>query len=362
VISWRTSAPKALRLGAVAVFVVAQYLSPPRFGWHGAHLVVTALTVAMAAINVGGFLYPDSRPKDKARLRLAVAIVTIILGVMLDGYSPAGPALGAVLWSVAMIAIRHPIQQSLPVGFVALLSLVVSGRVEGDLNRGAGLCLAVCGVFLAGYAGRQRKLARTAATHEAVLAERTRIAREIHDVLAHSLSAQIVHLESAKLLLRNERAEEAEQRVDLAREMAKRGLEEARRAVSALREDQPPLLVALKELVEEFAADTEQPCALDAFGNERFLSPEITLTLIRTAQEALTNVRRHAAGVGAKLHVGFMPDAVELDISNPASDAPAAPGGGYGLMGMRERAELLGGSLEAGAVEDGFRVHVRIPT
>ncbi|MFC7643039.1 sensor histidine kinase [Streptosporangium lutulentum] len=194
-----------------------------------------------------------------------------------------------------------------------------------------------------------------------MLAERARIAREIHDILAHSLSAQIVHLEGARLLLQAERSGEALDRVERARELAKTGLEEARRAVSALREDSPPLPVALRTLAEEFRSTNGQACVLTVTGPERRLTPEAELTMIRTAQEALTNVGRHAPGAPAAVRLSFEDGACELEVTNPAGDGPGTPGGGYGLVGMAERAELLGGVLEAGERDGGFRVRLRLP-
>ncbi|MFD0479167.1 sensor histidine kinase [Nonomuraea thailandensis] len=231
-----------------------------------------------------------------------------------------------------------------------------------------------------------------------MLAERARIAREIHDILAHSLSAQLVHLEGAKLLLRAERTAEALDRVTHARDLAKSGLEEARRAVSALREDPPALPAALRTLAADFETATHQPCALRISGPEQRLAPETELALLRTAQEALTNVRRHATGSPAQVALTFTPDHCDLRITNPASPQRSAPErghalngahergdglhggqgahgtaegghgltgtpkGGYGLMGMRERAELLGGTLTAGERDDGgFLVHLRVP-
>ncbi|NUR83533.1 MAG: sensor histidine kinase, partial [Nonomuraea sp.] len=106
---------------------------------------------------------------------------------------------------------------------------------------------------------------------------------------------------------------------------------------------------------------THQTCSLRVTGHERRLAPEAELTLIRTAQEALTNVRRHAPGTPARIDLTFDPAACDLLVTNPTTEEKGTPGGGYGLMGMRERAELLGGTLAAGEQDGHFRVHLAVP-
>jgi signal transduction histidine kinase len=119
--------------------------------------------------------------------------------------------------------------------------------------------------------------------------------------------------------------------------------------------------VALGLLAEEFRSTNGQTCALTVTGSERRLIPKAELTVIRTAQEALTNVGRHAPGATAAVRLSFEEGACQLEVTNPTGDGPGTPGGGYGLVGMAERAELLGGVLEAGDVDGGFRVRLRLP-
>ncbi|WP_214322040.1 histidine kinase [Nonomuraea sediminis] len=352
--------------------------------------------------------------------------VAVVLALALDSVAQGGPALAAMFVTVGTAAARLPLTASVPVGVVAVVGLLVSGAWAGQVNRDLSMILAVGIVFLVAYSARERRALRVAEGREAVLAERARIAREIHDVLAHSLSAQIVHLEGAKLLLRADRADEALDRVIRARDLAKSGLEEARRAVSALREDLPGLPVALKSLATDFEDATGLPCHLKITGHERRITPQTELAMTRTAQEALTNIRRHAPGAPATVHLTFTPTTCTLDITNPLPQpspptepnpkprttthldqeppstaaehetpttvrlqqeppntaaehetpttvrlepgppSPTAPaamgrGGGYGLVGMRERAELLGGRLTAGESDGVFRVHLQVP-
>jgi signal transduction histidine kinase len=293
---------------------------------------------------------------------MAIALgLSVVLAIILDAVVDGGPALAVLLYCLGIAAVRLPLRHSVPIGVLAIGGLLVEGAIYGRLGRDLSLILSACLVFLVAYSVKERRAARAAEAREAVLAERARIAREIHDILAHSLSAQLVHLEGAKLLLRADKTDEALDRVVHARDLAKAGLEEARRAVSALREDAPALPQALRTLAEEFQATTDRACTLQISGTEHRLPPETELALLRTAQEALTNVRRHAPGSPATIRLVYEPGSCDLRITNPAGAERGTPGGGYGLVGMRERAELLGGTLSAGETTDGFRVHLWLP-
>ncbi|MBB4965565.1 sensor histidine kinase [Saccharothrix violaceirubra] len=218
-----------------------------------------------------------------------------------------------------------------------------------------------------GVTRRQLTEVARARADEAMLAERQRLAREVHDVLAHSLSAQIVHLEGTRLLLQLNKADAAQvlSRVTRAGELARDGLREARRAVVALRGDTAPMVGQLVGLVDEFRAVTGHRCTLAFTGDDNF-RPEhaAASTVVRVAQEALSNVRRHAPGADVAIVLHRDRECLELDIrdSGPSRPRPPIASGGYGLAGMRERAELLGGRLHAGPDGAGFRVRLRIPT
>jgi signal transduction histidine kinase len=120
----------------------------------------------------------------------------------------------------------------------------------------------------------------------------------------------------------------------------------------------------LAALAGEFQADTRVPCPFEVHGQERDLPSECRLTLYRVTQEALTNIRKHACPDGVEICLSYEPDGVRLVIEDHARpEHPVPPGGGtgYGLTGMRERAELLGGSLHAQPTDDGFRVELWAP-
>ncbi|MEV7227058.1 MULTISPECIES: histidine kinase [Polymorphospora] len=199
----------------------------------------------------------------------------------------------------------------------------------------------------------------------AALSERTRIARELHDVLAHSLGALGVQLEVAEAEL-TEKGDvaAAAARIRRARRLAVDGLAEARSAVAALRTDVPPLARALGDLVADHRADHAATITLRTGGSPHDLPPGAEVALLRTAREALTNAAKHAPGAPVAVTLDYSDSAVRLTVRNPAPDrpGPADDGvGGYGLTGARERVALVGGTLEAGVVDGAWRVGVEVP-
>jgi signal transduction histidine kinase len=148
--------------------------------------------------------------------------------------------------------------------------------------------------------------------------------------------------------------------------LGKTGLEEARRAIGMLRGDDLPGPERLEGLAAQFQADRAIPCRFTVSGAEHELGAEVCLALYRVAQEALTNVAKHASAQRVELHLAYEPGATRLTVedfttTNAARTAPAVESG-YGLNGMRERAELLGGTLTADTTSSGFRVELDVPT
>jgi signal transduction histidine kinase len=218
----------------------------------------------------------------------------------------------------------------------------------------------------------ETQLAREQQARAAALAERGRIAREIHDVLAHTLAALSVQLETTDALLEGGRAERARATLGRARHLAREGLTETRRAIGALRGAALPLPDLIGELIEGYTADTGATATSTVEGTARELAPDVALAVYRTAQEALTNVRKHAPGAGVRLLLCYEPDELRMEVENFGQPDPSLrPTGmptthGYGLTGLRERAELAGGRFEAGPLAGGpdeprWRVAVRIP-
>ncbi|MYT74158.1 MULTISPECIES: histidine kinase [unclassified Streptomyces] len=281
-----------------------------------------------------------------------------------------GPS--TLLWcGCAVYALqRMPLLAAIPATGASLAGFAVVNRDPWLTTAAimAGLCLSGYVVRLdaeaRGSAQRllvQERAARAAEAESAALAERARIAREIHDVLAHSLSAQLVHLEAARLLI--ERGADREQildRVVAARGMARDGLTETRQALSALRGEMTPL----EEFLEGLVA-AEDGVTLVVEGERPKLPAESSQAVRRVAQEALTNVRKHAPGAKAAMRLTYEAREVALEVRDSGASRPSeeltVSGAGYGLLGMRERAELLGGTLEAGPYGEGFVVTLRVP-
>jgi len=165
-------------------------------------------------------------------------------------------------------------------------------------------------------------------------------------------------------LLARGRPDQARLSVVRAGQLAREGLAETRRAIGALRGEALPLPELLDALASGYRTDLSAPARLTVDGPPRDLDPDTGLARYRTAQEAVTNVRKHAPGAPVTLSLRYDPDAVSLTVHNGQSDRPPSIGdaGGYGLGGLRERAELAGAAFEAGPDGDGWRVGVRIPT
>jgi signal transduction histidine kinase len=304
------------------------------------------------------------------RLWPSLALYGVLLAIALAAQAADLRVVALVLWcGCAVTALeRLPIAAALPVTVVALaLYAVVNDDVWlTTLATTAGLALAGYVLRLdaeaRGNAQRlltQERAARLAEAESAALAERARIAREIHDVLAHSLSAQLVHLEAARLLIEGGAdRDQILERVVAARGMARDGLAETRQALSALRGDMTPLEDFLSQLV-----GTADGAEATISGERRPLPAEASQAVRRVAQEALTNVRKHAPGARVRMRLEYGEDQVTLVVrdSGGSPGELTTTGGGYGLLGMRERAELLGGSLDVGPDDEGFVVTLKVP-
>ncbi|MEJ8281527.1 sensor histidine kinase [Pseudonocardia spirodelae] len=191
------------------------------------------------------------------------------------------------------------------------------------------------------------------------IADRARVARDVHDVLAHSLSALAVQLQGARLMaLRDGAAPDTVAQIERAQRLASDGITEARRAVRALREGPGPVDVAgeLRELGRAHpgaTVDVDEGLRLGAREGE---------TVLRTAQEALSNARKHAPGAPVTVSLRQDGDGAELEVVDVAgAPPPPGDGAGSGLTGMAERAALVGAELETGPTPDGWRVRLLLP-
>ena len=183
----------------------------------------------------------------------------------------------------------------------------------------------------------------------AVLEERTRFARDIHDTLAQGFTGVVVQTEAAEEALADEQPEDAIAHIRRARELARESLTEARRSVGALRPralEKGALCDALKSTIRNTTAGTPLQTAFQVEGQARILAPHVEENLLHIGQEALTNALKHAHATRFETRVCFEPDAVRLELRDDGEGfMPDHENGGFGLIGMRERAEQIGGTL-----------------
>ena len=199
--------------------------------------------------------------------------------------------------------------------------------------------------------------------------ERERIARELHDVIAHSVSVMVVQAGAGERVL-DDNPEQARAAFQSIRETGSEALDEMRRLLGLLRQKNDALSLApqpsiarLGVLVEEVRA-AGLPTELAVEGKPTTLAPGIELSAYRIVQEALTNIRKHAGVASASVRVRYAEQEVVLEVDDNGKGNLAANGDGHGhgLIGMRERAALYGGTLEAGPRPDGgFRIRATLP-
>jgi signal transduction histidine kinase len=355
----------------------------------GGRGLVVSLLFAAAAIS---WLIWTARPDDDQGTSVELYVMAAAGGLLVVA-APQSAASVFVFVAVILAGIRMELARAATVALTGTLAVGVSDLLYNGSALGVlAYTLGFAASLLAASNARQRSLrveqaelllAQTQRSHEeqvraARLEESARIARDIHDVLAHTLAGLSIQLEATGALLEQGADRDAVlARVHRAHELAREGLQETRRAVGALRGDTVSTPAGIEALVAEYRAGTDAGAELTIDGDRTRLSGPAGEALLRIVQESLTNVRKHAPGaeVSVTVHAGEAPDdqiVLVVDdrptVAHPAGGSGAgqaqglaATGGGYGVRGMRERAELLGGSLSAGRVDGGWRVELRLP-
>jgi signal transduction histidine kinase len=368
-------------LGAliVVIVLVAGSQAHPHPGTSGRPLAISAMLAVFAVAWVAAM----RTRRAPVAMQVPLFLALILGSAGLVWLQPNGPGILGVFVAVGVAAMRGrgPVGA---IGAVVGLVAVVAAGIAVTHRSVLSIVLSALGVtafYLISLQARrlregqeqaERMLVELSQTRQAqaeaaALDERQRLAREVHDVLAHSLSGLVLHLEGARLLAARPGLAvdpELAETIDRAHHLAKAGLDEARRAIGMLRGDELPGPERLDALAREFERDASVPCRVEVAGRERELGSDARLTVYRVAQEALTNVRRHADARLVCVRLGYEPDGTRLSIEDFARNGarPHPPGaGGYGLTGMRERARLLGGTLDAGATASGFRVELWVP-
>jgi signal transduction histidine kinase len=377
----------AVRGFGLVVVVVTVSLASPRPGSDGPLGLAIAIALAVSAAAWVAWLL-SGVTGDRRRLSLVSLVVMGAAGGVLAGLSPNSPAVAVGCAACFSAGVRLRTEASLAIVAETIAGFLIAGLITGA-PAGAllGYPFAFAGLWSVALTRRQfavraeqaeqmlaeTRRAREAETHAAALAERARIARDIHDVLAHSLAAVSVNLQAAEGLLASEtlpadnpELSKAIECVERAGTLTREGLVAARRAILALREDAAPLPDQLASLAAQYQAAGDAAINLTVTGEPRPLSEQATQVAYRTAQEGLTNARKHAPGQPVTLALGFEPGQVTVAIENPLPPAGrksplAETGAGAGLTGLNERAALAGGTLEAGPADGIWRIDLTIP-
>ena len=352
---------------------------------------VQAAGYGLAALAMLGWLLLDS---GRRLARYRVAAFPVLLGVIAAacGFAGASGSASGFLLIFAFVAVMTTgsdasLTAALAVTAAGILASEVGGLMfSGGYSVLAGFPLALVSGLLV---GRNRATYRIQAHQSAMLLaqreqleaeqrradlldERARVAREIHDVLAHSLGALSIQVQAARSVL-TDRGDiaAATELLSAAQRMVSEGLVETRRAIGALRADTRPLEEELASATATYAERYRVAVTMDTTGSPRPVPPEVTVALLRVAQEALVNAAKHAAGRPVMVSLAFGPDDIRLSVRND----PVTPDGtgpqprptvstadtGYGLTSMRERLRLLSGTLEAGLADDQWTVTAWLP-
>jgi signal transduction histidine kinase len=204
--------------------------------------------------------------------------------------------------------------------------------------------------------------------HEGMLEERQRLAREIHDTLAQGFTSIVMHLEAAEQALPDD-PETVQNHLHRARTTARASLEQARRVVQDLRPESlenQALPEAIRRTAVRWQEETGIAVTATTTGTPFPLHPAVEVTLLRAAQESLSNIRKHARATAVQLTLSYMEDVVVLDVQDNGvginGAAPSPLSGGYGLQAMRERTAQLGGTVEIESESgEGTTIVVSIP-
>jgi signal transduction histidine kinase len=407
---------QAVRFIVLVIVVVTVPFATPHLG-EGGQGTATAVALAISAVAWAIWNFAGDRP----RLWLAMLAVMGAAGGALAGLSSLSTAVAVGFVVTVSAGARLSADVSVAIVAETVAAFLIAGLVTGTPSEALiGWTAGFIGMWAFGLTRRayllraveaeqaleQASRAHAAETTAAALAERARIAREIHDVLAHALAAVSVNLQAAEGLLdavpdKGPELAKVVECVERAGALTKEGMAEARRAILALRDDSAGapggfvsqadgrpadpeagpeagaaadspdpaaerLTSRLRALADEHRAAGDVAVEFTIAGTPRPLGAERALTAYRTAQEALTNARKHAPGQPVSLTVRYAPDDMTLQVSNPlpptGTEGPLAHAGtGYGLTGLRERAALVNGTLTAAPGEGQWTVRLTLP-
>jgi signal transduction histidine kinase len=357
--------PPRLDVAIAAVLVAA--------AWAEAFLESTSVPPLVDALATLPFTVPLAW---RRRAPLAVLLVAIAAIVAYGRIEADGPH-QTLIFALALASFTVGYEVEPPRSYLAPSAIVVGLGVSVAVGEEAGdapFVVAMYGLpWLFGLLlrARERRVVelergREAREREVLEAERARIARELHDVVSHSISVVAVQTQAVRRRLGPEHGREADDLLGV-ETAARQALAEMRRLLGVLRADgeRPPLapqpgLDQLPRLLERTRA-AGLPVELHVEGTATPLPPGVDLAAYRVVQESLTNALKHAGEARATVALRYGDGRVEVTVEDDGAGGAAANGGGHGLVGMRERVALYGGTLEAGRGGDGFRVHAVLP-
>jgi signal transduction histidine kinase len=319
-------------------------------------------------------------------LVLGILAATFFLGSLVVPTSGEDPVALGIALVVAVYSVgAHAGGRRAVAGIAATITLVLAVAATDPEGTTLGglifFALVVGGPWLAGRAIRHRRLSerlleeraisaereREERARAAVAEERSRIARELHDVVAHAISVVVLQARGGRRSLATNPGE-AREAFDAIESTGREALEEMRRLLGMLRKGDDELALAPQPSLASLDALAAQvsaaglPVEVAVEGEPRELPPGIDLSAFRIVQEALTNALKHAGPAAAHVVVRYGPDELELEIVDTGAGVENGSGTGHGLIGMRERAALYGGDVSVGRrTEGGFAVRVRLP-
>ncbi len=319
------------------------------------------LPLLVLAVNLGGWILIDTIKIESTSGESADPVILgLCLGIAISSVGahtrPGVPAAGGLALVAAIVALGTLSEDESDFGDVVFFSIVFGG------------------VWLAGRAIRRRRLREAELVVErdtkavaAVVEERARIARELHDVVAHAVSVIVLQARGGRRVL-DEDPGDAREAFDTIEETGKQALVEMRRLLGLLRADDEELALApqpsLNQL-DRLAAQVREaglPVEIAIEGEPVELPAGVDVSAYRIVQEALTNALRHAGPARARVLVRYGPDELELEITDDGPGAANGHSGGHGLVGIRERVAVYGGDLSAGArAEGGYALRARLP-
>jgi signal transduction histidine kinase len=378
-----------IRYSGFAVVGIAALVNPPHQPHEQLFRAIQIACFSAAGLALLGWLVIDELPRYRSRW-LPIALGLLAAAAGLAGVTSGGGQSLVAFAAVAAVAAGAETEwpAALAVTAAGILPIwIVGPLVDSTLGTLGGYPLLIVATL---SLGRNRRSYRVQAEQAAalveqyerlraeqrradVLDERTRIAREIHDVLAHSLGALGIQIQAAKAVLTDHRdIDRAVEALNTAQRMAADGLTETRRALHALRVDTLPLGDELAAVVETHRQRYQVPVTFETAGAARPLPPDASLALLRAVQEALVNAAKHAPGEPIAVRLDYGRDDVRLSVVNHLNRARAGLGdtsgargpgsaGGYGLTGMRERLRLLNGTLLAGPRDAEWAVTAELP-